>query len=79
MKCRDEGYDPYSSLWSQQPESVRRVATELMKRFAEKVREVREKYLAEGWIDDNSLSFSYLMAHAERCGRGWWNKEDAVL
>lgn len=74
-----EGYDPYSSLWSQQPESVRRVATELMKRFAEKVREVREKYLAEGWIDDNSLSFSYLMAHAERCGRGWWNKEDAVL
>lgn len=74
-----EGYDPHSSLWSQQPEPVRRVAKEVLGRFAEKVREVRSQYLTEGWVDDGSLEFSYLMAHAERCGRGWWRKEDDTL
>lgn len=78
-KMQLEGYDPYSSLWSQQPETVRRVAKEVLGRFAEKVREVRSQYLGKGWLTDDSLAFSYLMAHAERCGRGWWREEDDAL
>ena len=52
---------------------------EAMKLFAKKVREVRSKYLADGWIRDESLEFAYLMAHAERCGYGWWREEDNAL
>ena len=74
-----KGFDPDSSLWSQQPESVRRKAKEVLGRFAEKVREVRSQYLATGWVSDDSLEFSYLMAHAELCGRGWWREEDEAL
>ena len=48
-------------------------------RFAEKVREVRSKYLAKGWIEDYSLEFNYLMAHAEWCSRGYWREEDEAL
>lgn len=51
---------------------------EAMRRFAEKVVEVREAYLPEGWLADGSLAFGYLMAHAERCGDGLWRKEDAA-
>lgn len=65
--------------WYEQPESVKRANAEVMKRFADKVREVRSKYLAEGWIADDSLSFLYLMAHAEWCGYGWWREEDEAL
>ncbi len=50
-----------------------------MNSFADKVREVRTEFLAEGWITDDSLSFGYLMAHAERCCQGHWHKEDFVL
>ena len=52
---------------------------EAMKLFAKKVREVRSKYLAEGWIKDGSLEFAYLMDHAQRCGYGWWCEEDNAL
>ena len=52
---------------------------EAMKLFAKKVREVRSKYLAEGWVTDDSLSFNYLMDHAQRCGNGWWREEDEAL
>ena len=52
---------------------------EVMKRFAEKVREVRSEYLAKGWIADNSLEFAYLMAHAQNCGYGIWREEDDAL
>lgn len=54
-------------------------APEVMKRFAEKVREVRSEYLAKGWIADNSLEFAYLMAHAQNCGNGIWREEDDAL
>ena len=54
-------------------------APEVMKRFAEKVREVRSEYLAKGWVEDNSLEFSYLMAHAQNCGNGFWGEEDDAL
>ena len=52
---------------------------EAMKLFAKKVREVRSKYLAEGWVRDDSLEFAYLMEHAQRCGHGWWREEDDAL
>ena len=51
----------------------------VLKRFAEKVREVRSQYFAEGWLNDDSLEFGYLMAHAEVCGRGWWREEVYAL
>ena len=73
-----DDYDPEVS-WSKQPESVRRTTAEVLGRFADKVREVRAKYLAKGWVDDDSLAFNYLMAHAQRCGHGWWREEDEAL
>ena len=68
-----------SKTWDELPESVKQATREVMTRFAEKVREVRSKYLAKGWVEDDSLAFSYLMAHAERCGYGWWREEDDAL
>ena len=59
-------------MWRNQPKSVHRAADELLGHFAEKVREVRSKYLAKGWVEDVSLAFGYLMAHAERCLLGNW-------
>ena len=72
-------YDYNAASWSDQPESVRRITAEVLNRFADKVREVRSEYLAEGWIADYSLEFNYLMAHAERCGYGQWREEDDAL
>lgn len=77
LVLKEYNYDADS--WSEQPESVRRTWNEVLSRFAEKVREVRSQYLAEGWLTDDSLAFSYLMAHAERCGQGWWREEDDAL
>ena len=65
--------------WSKQPASYKLAVSEKLNRFAEKVREVRAEYLAEGWLNDGSLEFSYLMSHAERCGQGWWREEDDAL
>ena len=72
-------YNENASSWSEQPESVRRTWADVMGRFAEKVREVRAEYLAKGWVTDDSLAFGYLMAHAQRCGQGWWREEDEAL
>ena len=72
-------YNINASSWDEQPESVRRTWDEVLHRFAEKVREVRSAYLAEGWVTDDSVAFSYLMAHAERCGQGWWREEEDAL
>ena len=74
-----EGYNYDASSWSEQPESVRRTTAEVLGRFAEKIREVRSKYLAKGWVTDDSLTFSYLMAHGQRCGYGYWREEDDGL
>ena len=65
--------------WDEQPESVQHAQSDVMNGFVAKVREVRSKYLAEGWIADDSLAFMYLMAHAERCGDGIWREEDEAL
>ncbi|MBP5513720.1 MAG: hypothetical protein J6Y04_02940 [Bacteroidaceae bacterium] len=69
-------YNYNATSWNDQPESVRRTTTEVLNRFADKVREVRAEYLSEDWVTDDSLSFSYLMAHAQRCGSGLWREED---
>ena len=52
---------------------------EVFGRFAQKVREVRSQHLGKGWLNDDSLEFGYLIAHAEVCGRGWWREEDKAL
>ena len=72
-------YNYNATSWNDQPESVRRTWAEVMSRFADKVREIRAEYLAEGWVTDDSLAFSYLMAHAQMCGHGWWREEDDAL
>ena len=72
-------YNDDAMSWSEQPESVKRTWKEVLGRFAEKVREVRSAYLSEGWVDDDSLEFTYLMAHAQRCGQGFWREEDEAL
>ena len=65
--------------WDEQPESFKRFVSDQLGRFADKVREVRSKYLAKGWVEDDSLEFGYLMEHAQRCGYGWWREEDDAL
>ncbi len=65
--------------WDEQPESFKQFVSEALGRFADKVREVRSKYLGKGWISDGSLAFAYLMEHAQRCGHGWWREEDDAL
>ena len=77
LVLKEYNYQAFS--WSEQPESVRRTWAEVLNRFAEKVREVRALYLSEGWLTDDSLAFSYLMAHAQLCGQGWWREEDDSL
>ena len=67
-----------SELYGRLVEADDFAAGEVMDRFAAKVREVRAQYFAEGWIEDGSLEFSYLMAHAERCGEGFWREEDGL-
>lgn len=72
-------YNENAFSWSEQPESVKRTWSEVLGRFAKKVREVRSEYLAKGWVTDDSLAFGYLMAHAQRCGQGWWREEEDAL
>ena len=72
-------YNYHAASWEDQPESVKRITTDVLNRFAEKVRQVRDKYLADGWIADDSLEFAYLMAHAENCGYGFWREEEQAL
>ena len=64
--------------WDKLPKSYRNKCDGVMRRFIQRVREVRAQYLAEGWVTDDSLAFGYLMAHAERCADGLWRKEDAA-
>lgn len=73
----ERSYNVFS--WNELPDAGKRASNEVLNRFAEKVREVRSEYLAEGWVTDDSLSFSYLMDHAQRCGYGWWREEDEAL
>lgn len=70
----ERSYNVFS--WNELPDAGKRASHEVLNRFAEKVREVRAGYLAEGWVTDDSLSFSYLLDHAQRCGYGWWREED---
>lgn len=73
----ERSYNVFS--WNELPDAGKRSANEVLERFADKVREVRDQYLPEGWIADYSLEFNYLMDHAQRCGFGWWREEDEAL
>ena len=57
----------------------REVTRDLLEHFAQKVDELRTKYLAKGWVTDDSLAFAYLVSHAEWCANGLWHKEDKAL
>jgi hypothetical protein len=59
-------YNPETPLWKDQPETFRKASEEMMKRFAAKVREIRDQHLGQGWLTDVSVEFEYLMAHAQR-------------
>ncbi len=74
-----EGYDTNIEWWENQPEKAKLALAELMGQYSNKVRALRAKYLAEGWLTDHSLSFSYLLFHAECCAKGWWREEDTAL
>ena len=65
--------------WDKLPKSYRNKCDGVMRRFIQRVREVRAQYLAEGWVADDSLEFAYLMAHAQNCGYGIWREEDEAL
>jgi hypothetical protein len=65
--------------WDEQPETFKQFVSDQLERFSDKVREVRSKYLAKGWIADHSLEFAYLREHAIRCGQGIWREEDDAL
>lgn len=60
-----KGYVVDADLYYQ-PKEVKREIADGVKRVAEFVRKERDKYFAEGWLEDDSIAFSYLMAHAER-------------
>lgn len=60
-------------------ESDKNTTAAVLGRFVDKVREVRSQHFGKGWLKDYSLEFSYLIAHAEACGRGWWRGEEGVL
>ena len=77
LVLKDSDYT--AAPWKEQPKSVRRATEEVLNRFAAKVREVRSKYLTDGWIANRSLEFAYLIEHAQRCGHGHWREEDDAL
>jgi hypothetical protein len=74
-----EEYDENADSLDNQPETVKKTWGEVLENFADKVREVRFKYLAEGMVRDNSLAFTYLMAHAQRCGQNGWHARKKAL
>lgn len=51
----------------------------VMERFAEKIRDMRFSRLFNEKLEDYSLAYNYLMAHAQRCGNGCWRKEEDAL
>lgn len=58
-------YDVKAELYGQ-PEEVKCEVGKGLKRVAEFIRNLRDDEFDEGWLKDDSISFSYLMAHAER-------------
>ena len=60
-------------------EADKNTVAEVLGRFVDKVREVRSQHFGKGWLTDDSLSFGYLMAHAQNCGYGLWREEDEAL
>jgi hypothetical protein len=74
--CR-KGYS--ATQLDELPEEVRRKIADTADAFVDKVHELRDRYLAKGWLPDQSLEFNYLVAHAERIGGYWDSDEDCAL
>lgn len=62
-----------------QTKALTRKQKMVMERFAEKIRDVRFSRLFNEKLEDYSLAYNYLMAHAQRCGNGCWRKEEDAL
>lgn len=65
--------------WFEQPESLRQEFDRVHELCAEKFREIGKKYYPDGRLNEGSLAFSYLMAHAEDAMWGNWREEDDAL
>ena len=61
--------------WDKLPKSYRDKCDGVMRRFIQRVREVRAQYLAKGWLSDHSLAFGYILAQAEFIG-GYMTSEE---
>lgn len=61
--------------WDKLPKSYRNTYNDVMGRCALKVREVRDLYLGEGWLEERSLAFGYILAQAEFIG-GYMTSEE---
>jgi len=59
----DESHNPFLD---ENSEEVQRRGAEVMRRFADKVRELRDENFSAGWMTDLSLSFRYVLAHGRR-------------
>jgi len=65
MPKHAKGYDTEVSLY-EQPEKVKQEIGKGLKKVADFIRGIRDSEFAWGWLNDDSLAFGYLMAHAER-------------
>ena len=62
--------------WGDMPESFRNNFDNVSEKVHQKVREVRDQYLGQGWLEDNSLAFSYVLGQAEFIGGYMTSEED---
>lgn len=65
--------------WDKLPKSYRSRYDDVMRRFIEKVHEVRAKHLGKGWLTDRSLAFGYVLAQAEFIGGYMTSEENNAL
>lgn len=67
-------YNEYLSFDDQSPAYYTSLG-DSMNYFYEEVDYIRDNFLSEGWLQENSLSMLYLLAHAERRLTGEWFEE----
>lgn len=72
-------YDGPFAMWDEMPQSYRDTYNDVMGRCALKVREVRDLYLGEGWLEERSLAFGYVMAQAEYIGCYMTSEKEGAL
>lgn len=72
-------YRGYPVWWNRMTLSFRNKCEGVMRRTSQRVRELRDQYLAKGWLEDNSLAFAYVLAQAEHIARQKTLEEDYAL